>query len=443
MSQLKSGGSGLVSNAHPRGDAVRGTLGPVDGAGREATVNACGVAVAMLQGHSWAPRPSNGSRVNVGTIPAVPLTGQLPAGRQEGPSPADAAGMGRRTRSSRGSGKPATWRRGPAGSQRACGSRRSLVNTGAPWPDQTVAEQRVLGMQTKLHRWAGRDPRRRFDDLFNLVAEPAFLVVAWNRGRQNGGASGAGVDGIAPRSVGPAAGVMLAALRDDLKARRFTPAPVREKAIPKASGKVRRLGIPTTADRVVQASLKLVLEPIFEADFAPASYGFRPRRRAQDAIAEIFYFASPPRSYEWVLEADIAACFDEIDHQALMDRGRRRVGDTRVLRLISAFLAVGVLTEEAVSRETVTGTPQGGILSPLLANIALSVLDEHFARKWEAVGPEWRRRKHRRGGGYLARLVRYADDFVVMVAGTRDDAASLRDEVAGALALIGLIFYFL
>jgi RNA-directed DNA polymerase len=199
------------------------------------------------------------------------------------------------------------------------------VNTGAPWPDQTMAEQRVLGMQTKLHRWAGRDPRRRFDDLFNLVVDPAFLVVAWNRVRHNRGARTAGVDGIAPRSVGPAAGAMLAALRDDLKARRFIPAPVREKAIPKASGKVRRLGIPTTADRVVQASLKLVLEPIFEADFAPASYGFRPRRRAQDAIAEIFYFASPTRNYEWVLEADIAACFDEIDHRALMGRVCRRV----------------------------------------------------------------------------------------------------------------------
>ena len=312
------------------------------------------------------------------------------------------------------------------------------MNTGAPWPDQTMAEQRVLGMQTKLHRWAGRDPRRRFDDLFNLVVDPAFLAVAWNRVRHNRGARTAGVDGIAPRSVGPAAGVMLAALRDDLKARRFIPAPVREKEIPKASGKVRRLGIPTTADRVVQASLKLVLEPIFEADFAPASYGFRPRRRAQDAIAEIFYFASPTRNYEWVLEADIAACFDEIDHRALMGRVRRRVGDKRVLRLISAFLAAGVLTEEAVSRETVTGTPQGGILSPLLANIALSALDEHFTRKWEALGPEWRRRKHRRGGGYMTRLVRYADDFVVMVAGTRDDAAALRDEVAGVLAPMGL-----
>jgi RNA-directed DNA polymerase len=139
---------------------------------------------------------------------------------------------------------------------------------------------------------------------------------------------------------------------------------VREKAIPKASGKVRRLGIPTTADRVVQAALKLVLEPIFEADFKPCSYGFRPRRRAQDAIAEIHYLASPTRNYEWVFEADITACFDEIDHTALMGRVRRRVGDKRVLGWVQAFLRAGILTEEGLNRETITGTPQGGILTP-------------------------------------------------------------------------------
>jgi RNA-directed DNA polymerase len=165
--------------------------------------------------------------------------------------------------------------------------------------------------------------------------------VAWDRVRRNKGARTAGVDGIAPRAIGVKAGALLVGLRDDLKARRFAPTRVREKAIPKASGKLRRLGIPTTADRVVQASLKLVLEPIFEADFKPCSYGFRPKRRAQDAIAEIFYLASPDRNYEWAFEADIEACFDEIDHRALMDRVRRRIGDRRVLALLSAFLRAG------------------------------------------------------------------------------------------------------
>ena len=139
-----------------------------------------------------------------------------------------------------------------------------------------------------------------------------------------------------------------------------------------------------------------------------------------------------------MFEADIKACFDEIDHTALMGRVRRRIGDKRVLGLVKAFLRAGILTEDGLNRETITGTPQGGILSPLLANIALSVLDEHFARKWEALGPAWTRAKRRRAGVPVMRLVRYADDFVVMVAGTRDDAEALWDEVAAVLAPMGL-----
>jgi RNA-directed DNA polymerase len=312
------------------------------------------------------------------------------------------------------------------------------VNIGAPWPDLDEAEHRVLVMQTKLHQWAMADPGRRFDDLANLVYDPAFLVVAWARVRGNRGARTAGVDGVAPRSIVFGAAVLLDRLRDDLKAGRFAPQRVREKTIPKANGKIRSLGIPTTADRVVQAALKLVLEPIFEADFKPCSYGFRPRRRAQDAIAEIHFFGSSPRNYEWVFEADIKACFDEIDHVALLGRVRDRIGDKRILGWVKAFLRAGILTEEGLDRETTTGTPQGGILSPLLANIALSVLDEYFARKWEALGPAWTRAKRRRAGVPVMKLVRYADDFVVMVHGTRDDAEALWDEVAAVLAPIGL-----
>ena len=134
-----------------------------------------------------------------------------------------------------------------------------------------------------------------------------------------------------------------------------------EKLIPKANGKVRRLGIPTALDRTVQASLKLVLEPIFEADFQPCSYGFRPRRRAQDAIAEIHYYGS--RHYEWVFEADITACFDEIDHVALMERVRRRIKDKAIFSLVKAFLRSGILGEDGLDRRTITGTPQGGLCS--------------------------------------------------------------------------------
>ena len=309
------------------------------------------------------------------------------------------------------------------------------MNIGAPWPTADEAEARVLVMQQKLHRWAAADTGRCFDDVFNLIYDPAFLVVAWSRVRGNRGSRTAGVDGVAPCDIVDP-GRFLADVRVEVKARRFTPTLVREMLISKGGGKVRRLGIPTVTDRVVQASLKLVLEPIFEADFKPCSYGFRPMRRAQDAIAEIHLFGS--RTYEWVFEADIAACFDEIDHTALMDRVRRRIGDKRVLALIKAFLRAGVLTEDGVSRATITGTPQGGILSPLLANIALSVVDEHFTAKWEALGPYWTRAKKRRDGVPAMRLVRYADDFVVMIAGTRSDAEALRDEVADVLAPRGL-----
>jgi RNA-directed DNA polymerase len=316
--------------------------------------------------------------------------------------------------------------------------KEALVNIGDPWPDLFEAEQRVLGMQTKLHQWAMADPGRRFDDLANLVYDPAFLVVAWSRVRGNKGARTAGVDGVAPRSIVFGAGALLAGLRDGLKSGRFTPQRVREKAIPKAGGKVRRLGIATTADRVVQASLKLVLEPIFEADFKPCGYGFRPRRRAQDAIAEIHYLGSPPRNYEWVFEADIKACFDEIDQSALMRRVAVRIGDKRILGWVRAFLRAGVLSEDGLNRETITGTPQGGILSPLLANVALSGLDEHFAVKWEALGPKSTRGQRRRSGTPVMKIVRYADDFVVMVAGTRRQAEGLRDEVSAVLAPMGL-----
>ncbi|MGH6900508.1 MAG: group II intron reverse transcriptase/maturase [Geminicoccaceae bacterium] len=311
------------------------------------------------------------------------------------------------------------------------------MNIDAPWPTPRAARQRVLQIQTKLHQWATDDPKRRFEDLYNLVADPAFLAVAWRRVRGNRGARSSGVDGDTVRSiVERGEETFLAELRADLRARTFRPLPVRERMIPKAGGKRRRLGIPTVRDRVAQAALKLVLEPIFEADFAPCSYGFRPNRRAQDAIAEIHFFTS--HSYEWVVEGDIEACFDAIDHSALVGRLRARIGDRRVLNLVKAFLRSGILSEAGVAHETISGTPQGGILSPLLANVALSVLDDHFVAAWQAMGPSHAREQRRRRGLSTYRLVRYADDFVVVVAGTRGDAEQLREEAAAVLRPMGL-----
>lgn len=314
------------------------------------------------------------------------------------------------------------------------------MNTSDLPPDSFWAGRRVLEIQAKLHRWANDDPHRRFDDLYNLVTDPSFLLVAWDRVAGNKGARSAGVDGMTAAFVRERVGVVdfLAGLREQLKSRGFCPLPVRERMIPKpGSRKRRRLGIPTVADRVVQASLKLVLEPIFEADFESCSYGFRPNRRAHDAIAETRFLAS--KTCEWVLEGDITACFDEISHPALMDRVRARIADKRVLALVKAFLKAGILTEAGAARETATGTPQGGILSPLLANVALSVLDEHFARAPGGPRSTTKQRWTRRQKGLPNyRLIRYADDFVVLVSGTRAHTEALLGEAAEVLSTVGL-----
>jgi len=234
------------------------------------------------------------------------------------------------------------------------------VNTGASLPELKVARERVLHFQRKLHEWVSNDAERGFCDLWNLVCDPATLVVAWSRVSRNRGSRTAGVDAATRRHV-EARGVeqFLGELREELKAGAFRPLPVRERLIPKRDGRYRRLGIPALRDRVCQMALKLVMEPIFESDFYPSSYAYRPARRTQDAIAEIHHFTT--RSYEWIVESDIEACFDRLSHCLILDEVRRRIKDKRVLGLIRAFLKAGVMTETCRPERTVTGTPQGGL----------------------------------------------------------------------------------
>jgi RNA-directed DNA polymerase len=221
------------------------------------------------------------------------------------------------------------------------------------------------------------------------------------------------VDGMTVALVEQRIGVQefLDDLRAQLKAGTFRPLPVRQRLIPKpgGSGKLRKLGIPAVADKVVQAALKLVLEPVFEADFEPVSSGFRPMRRAHDAIAEIHHFGTS--GYRWVLDADIEAAFDNLSHCAVLERVRARVKDKRVLALVKAFLKAGVLTEAGDREDTYTGTPQGGILSPLIFNVAMSALDEHLHRPWKPGGTmaAHHQRVRRRAQGLPNwRVVRYA-----------------------------------
>jgi RNA-directed DNA polymerase len=204
-----------------------------------------------------------------------------------------------------------------------------LLNSDAPsisWPSIFAAERRVLEHQLKLHRWARAEPERRFGDVFNLICDRSTLLVAWERVSGNQGARTAGVDAVTRHHIEDYGVIpFLEELRSSLKGGSFTALLVKQAVIPKKGGKVRYLGFPTLRDPVAQMALKLVLEPIFEVDFYPSSYGYRPGRRAQDAIAEIHHLTS--LSYEWVVEGDITACFDNVDHHVLMDLVGERIKD--------------------------------------------------------------------------------------------------------------------
>jgi RNA-directed DNA polymerase len=308
------------------------------------------------------------------------------------------------------------------------------VNTGALDPSPDEAKAKVLDLQRKLHKWASTDEHKRFCDLWNLVCDPAILQVAWLRVRNNKGSRTAGVDGTTRHYVEQRYGVerFLFELRRELKDRSFRPLPIRERGIPKKSGEVRYLGIPALRDRVVQMALKLVLEPILESDFHASSYGYRPGRRTQDAVAEIVLLGNHPASYEWVIEADVEACFDRLEHRAIMSGVEQRIGDRRVLRLILAFLRAGVMTEAGRLERRLTGTPQGGIISPLLMNVALDYLDREFEKSPNE------RKQMRRKGLAIYRLIRYADDFVVMVKGSRAQAEAIMAKLTETLGRMGL-----
>jgi RNA-directed DNA polymerase len=239
-----------------------------------------------------------------------------------------------------------------------------LLNNDASslWPSLGPALRRVLEHQRKLHRWARADPDRRFGDLFNLVCDRATLLVAWERVAGNRGAQTAGVDAVTRYHIEQRIGVIpfLEDLRSSLRNGTFQPSPVKQAVIPKKDGKFRYLGIPTLRDRVAQMALKLIMEPVFEVDFYPSSYGYRPGRRAQDAIAEIHHFTRKPSTYEWVIEGDIKACFDNVDHHVLMGLVGERIKDRKVMRLVSGFLRAGVVEVQGGYADTLTGTPQGG-----------------------------------------------------------------------------------
>jgi group II intron reverse transcriptase/maturase len=311
----------------------------------------------------------------------------------------------------------------------------------APQSDQDW----LRSVQRELHRRSRDDLDYVFRKLWGFLVDPRTLRCAFHRVARNRGSRTAGIDGITVGKLvrtSDGGESFVQSLREELKLRHFRPSPVRRVMIPKAGapGKYRALGIPTIKDRVVQAALKSILEPIFEADFFPVSYGFRPGRGVHGALEHLRMLLRPRPlrkgggaeyrlPYQWAIEGDIKGCFDQIGHHALMSRVRRRIGDTKVTRLVAAFLKAGVLSEEQFSR-TEAGTPQGGILSPLLANIALSAIEERYERHvWPRRTPtpltdpdritrrgRERRITDRRRGLPILVPIRYADDFILLVA---------------------------
>ena len=286
---------------------------------------------------------------------------------------------------------------------------------------ETDKVDKVRALQRVLYRSAKQEPNRRFHALYDKVARSDILWRAWADVARNQGAPG--VDGVTIASIadGGVSGVraFLDGLAAQLRDKTYRPRPLRRVHIPKPGrpGVTRPLGIPCVADRVVMTAAKIVLEPIFEADFSPVSFGFRPKRSAHQALEAIRVSAN--RGNDWVLDADIKACFDEIDHDALIAQVERRVVDGEMLKLLRSWLRAGVFEGGLVS-DSEAGTPQGSPISPLLANIALHVVDVAWAK-----------------AANLGTLVRYADDFVVLTT-SRQRAEEARRRITEVLAGLGL-----
>ena len=266
-------------------------------------------------------------------------------------------------------------------------------------------------MQRKLSQRAEREPDHRFGTLYSLLCNRDWLTTAYAHVRTNAGSKTAGVDGVTRRQFEENLEQNLEDLRASLKAKTWEPQPVKRCIIreKKTEGRIkaRRLGIPTFLDRVVQEAVRMVLEPIYEADFSRHSYGFRPNRRTMDAVCYIRNRLVNGQSYGWVVEGDIASCFDTIPHRKLMQCLRRRIQDETFLHLIWRFLRAGVM-EGMKIRHSLMGTPQGGIASPILANIYLHELDRYMEQYTEMGNHPRSARKQKGQPNFL--YVRYADD---------------------------------
>jgi RNA-directed DNA polymerase len=301
-------------------------------------------------------------------------------------------------------------------------------DTSAPVRRMTVPD-----LQKRLAEKAVAHPDHRFGDLYDLLTWDTVLAEAADRLLANKGSRTAGLDGIDREKLRNHREHHATVLRQQLADGTYRPTPVKRVYIPKRNGKLRPLGIPTLYDRWVQMALKLILDPIFESDFVIDSHGFRPHRSCHTATAQI-YRKTAKRSNKvyWVIEGDIEGFFDHVHHKKLMSLLRRRIRDERLLDLVWRFLRAGVM-EGRLFQKTETGTPQGGVLSPLLANIYLDHFDHWFAKR-AMLGDSYARDRNRKAGHANFQMVRYADDFVVFSNGTKAETEAFKDEMAAWLA---------
>lgn len=274
---------------------------------------------------------------------------------------------------------------------------------------------------------------RKFNRLFNLLRTKRLVEIALDNVLANAGAKTAGVDGVTRKELADAQSrtSLIEEINRELCSKTYKSRPVRRVYIPKANGDQRPLGIPTIKDRVVQEMLRLILEPIYEAQFYAHSYGFRPFRSTHHAAVRLRDLIGR-RGYTVAVEGDIRKCFDRIHHLKLLDILRKTIRDERIVKLIGDMLTAGVM-EDGAWHATDEGTPQGGIISPLLANIYLNELDQYIAAKWDRVRPSDRLRRQKHKTALPCYIVRYADDFVILVKGTQEQGEQLKAEVAAFL----------
>ena len=282
-------------------------------------------------------------------------------------------------------------------------------------------------MQRKLSQWAEQDRNHRFFDLYHLLHDKDWLRLAHDHVKENAGSQTAGCDDVRMGDFDERLEANLARLAEDLKAGIFGPQPVKRVYINKANGKLRPIGISAIRDRIVQEALRMILEPIYEADFSQFSFGFRPNRRTMDAVKYLASNTIGAKKYYWVIEGDISSYFDSLCQRKLVKLLRRRIKDEKLLRLICKFLRSGVM-EEMLFQPTTSGVSQGSILSPLLANLYLHELDK-FMERHTALTPYQRACRRKQGMGNFL-YARYADDFAALCNGTREEAEAMKQELS-------------